>query len=78
MRRWSIVLTPQEKRALAFVVAVFVIGIATKHYRDSHPRIVATQPARVMAASQPHTSARKPRAPRPSPTTEPESDESED
>ena len=30
-------LTPTEKRVAVFVVAAFVLGLATKYYRDVHP-----------------------------------------
>jgi len=30
-------LTPTEKRVAVFVVAAFVLGLATKCYRDAHP-----------------------------------------
>jgi hypothetical protein len=31
-------LTPTEKRVAAFVLAAFVLGLATKCYRDTHPQ----------------------------------------
>ena len=30
------VLTPEEKRVVAFVLAAFVLGLGTKYYRDNH------------------------------------------
>ena len=30
------VLTRQEQRTIAFVVLVVLLGLATKHYRDTH------------------------------------------
>lgn len=50
-RRWpGLVLTPEEKRALLFVIAAFLLGLATKHYRDQHRQtppssVEHTQPA---------------------------------
>jgi hypothetical protein len=38
VRRQIFVLTPEEKKAIACVVAAFVLGIGTKHYRATHPR----------------------------------------
>jgi len=37
-RRQILVLTPEEKKAICFVLIAFVLGLATKHYRDTHPR----------------------------------------
>jgi hypothetical protein len=43
--RWSwdelrhrFVLTPEEKRVIAFVIAALLLGLATKCYRDEHPQ----------------------------------------
>ncbi len=33
------VLTRQEQRTIAFIVLVFVLGLATKHYRATHPPV---------------------------------------
>jgi hypothetical protein len=33
----AFVLIPREKRLLIFILAAFVLGVATKHYRDTHP-----------------------------------------
>lgn len=37
-RRQIFVLTPEEKKTIAFVLCALVLGIATKHYRDKHPQ----------------------------------------
>jgi len=29
--------TPTERRVAVFVIAAFVLGLATKYYRDAHP-----------------------------------------
>jgi hypothetical protein len=36
--RHKLVLTPEEKRVILFVVAAFLLGLGTKCYRDTHPR----------------------------------------
>jgi hypothetical protein len=41
----TFILTPGEKRVLTFVVAAFVLGASTKHYRDTHRRPSETAPA---------------------------------
>jgi len=38
--RHKLVLTPEEKRVILFVVAAFLLGLGTKCYRDTHPRPV--------------------------------------
>lgn len=37
-RRQIFVFTPEEKKAAACVVAALMLGLATKHYRETHPR----------------------------------------
>jgi hypothetical protein len=37
-------LTPTEKRIAVFVLAAFVLGLATKCYRDAHPSASLLQP----------------------------------
>jgi len=39
--RHKLVLTPEEKRVIVFVVAAFILGFGTKCYRDSHPQLPA-------------------------------------
>jgi hypothetical protein len=36
-RRQIFVLTPEEKRTIVFVLCALLLGLATKHYRDTHP-----------------------------------------
>jgi hypothetical protein len=36
--RHKLVLTPEEKRVILFVVAALVLGLGTKCCRDTHPR----------------------------------------
>lgn len=37
-RREIFVFTPQEKTAAACVAGALLLGLATKHYRETHPR----------------------------------------
>ena len=39
--RQRFVFTREEKRVIAFVLLAFVLGLAVKHYRDTHPQPVA-------------------------------------
>jgi hypothetical protein len=52
-QRQIFVLTPEEKKAIAFVLCALVLGVATKHYRDKHP-----QPPRPLSAKE-HRAAKK-------------------
>ena len=38
VRRQIFVFTAQEKKAAACVVGALLLGLATKHYRETHPR----------------------------------------
>ena len=35
-RRELIVLTPEEKRTVVFVLIAFLLGLGAKHYRETH------------------------------------------
>jgi hypothetical protein len=37
--RHKLVLTPEEKRVITFVIAAFFLGLTTKCYRDTHPQL---------------------------------------
>ena len=37
IRREIFVLTPEETRTVCFVLIAFALGLATKHYRTTHP-----------------------------------------
>jgi hypothetical protein len=50
-RRQILVLTPEEKKAVACIVAAFILGLATMHYRATHPR-TPPQTAREQYAAQ--------------------------
>jgi hypothetical protein len=70
-QRWTdfwnhyLVLTPEEKKVIAFVCAAFLLGLTTKIYREKHPQLV---PSVERAAAQSITPtprpkrSRKPRA----------------
>lgn len=65
-RREIFVLTPEEKRAICFVLITFVLGLATKHYRDRHPRLLPQEEinARGHASPDPRHEVRAPRRPK--------------
>lgn len=56
VRREIFLLTAEEKRTVCFVLIAFVLGLATKSYRDAHPP----------ALSKPATAARENVTPNPS------------
>jgi hypothetical protein len=35
--RQRLVLTPEEKRVIGFILVAFLLGLGTKCYRDAHP-----------------------------------------
>ena len=71
--RQIFVLTPEEKRTVAFILCAFVLGLAAKHYRDAHPqppvKIDKKHPYsrtyRLSPSPTPKRSPRKPRSPPP-------------
>ena len=46
VRRQVFVFTPEEKKAVACVIAVFLLGLGTMHYRANHPRPTPAPSAR--------------------------------
>jgi hypothetical protein len=36
--RHRLVLTPEEKKVIVFVLAALVLGLGAKHYREKHPQ----------------------------------------
>ena len=67
IRRQVFVLTPDEKKAVACVLGVLVLGLATMRYRAAHPRSV---PAPVVEEQEvtetpPAAKPRKSASPRP-------------
>ena len=56
-RREIFVLTPEEKKTLCFVLIAFVLGLATKFYRDRHPapspKLPAAQHGHAMPKASP-------------------------
>ncbi|MEY2489882.1 MAG: hypothetical protein QOC70_1824 [Verrucomicrobiota bacterium] len=61
VRREIFVLTPEEKRTVCFVLVAFVLGLATKYYREHHPS----------TASKPTIAARDHATPKPLPPSRP-------
>jgi hypothetical protein len=53
--RQRIVLTPEEKRVLCFVLAAFFLGVTVKHYRETHsePSVSTKAPDRATALPSP-------------------------
>jgi hypothetical protein len=62
-RRQIFVLTPEEKRVLAFVLVAFGLGLGAKHYRDTHPQpppsIDKKHPWRTHVTTTPSSSPQK-------------------
>jgi hypothetical protein len=62
-RREIFVLTPEEKKTVCFVLVAFVLGLATKYYRDAHPRLLPNPDISVPGHASPD-SRREMRTPR--------------
>lgn len=62
-RREIFVLTPEEKKTVCFVLIAFVLGLATKYYRDAHPRLLPKPDINVRGQASPD-SRHEMRAPR--------------
>jgi hypothetical protein len=39
--RHKLVLTPEEKRVIVFVLVALILGLGTKCHRDTHPQLPA-------------------------------------
>jgi hypothetical protein len=64
LRRQIFVLTPEERRTVCFVLAAFVLGLITKHYRAAHS--TATGPGteiNARASASPSPEAKRSRSP---------------
>jgi hypothetical protein len=63
--RHKLVVTPEEKRVILFVIAAFILGLATKCYRDTHPRpleyIDKSRPRPALSTPQPSTALKQKR-----------------
>ena len=57
-RREIFILTLEEKKTVCFVLIAFVLGLATKYYRDRHPAPLAKP-----ATAARETAVRKPARP---------------
>jgi hypothetical protein len=55
-RREIFVLTPEEKRTVCFVLIAFVVGLAAKFYRDSHPAVPSKPPTAAWEKAKPKPS----------------------
>jgi hypothetical protein len=53
-RREIFVLTSEEKRTVCFVLLAFVLGLATKFYRDAHPSLLPKPDIKVRGHASPH------------------------
>ena len=63
-RREIFVLTPEEKRTVCFVLIALILGLATKHYRDTHPPPLPKAEIRVDARRTPRSVSRQTRIPK--------------
>jgi hypothetical protein len=63
VRRQIFVLTPEEKKAVCFVLAAFVLGLITTHYRD-HSSSKADAGIRAIPSPDPSHPRGKARHPR--------------
>jgi hypothetical protein len=65
LRRQIFVLTPEEKKTVCFVLAAFILGLATMHYRGQHsPVSKAEAGIRAIPSPDPahrHGKSRQPR-----------------
>jgi hypothetical protein len=55
--RQRIVLTPEEKRVLGFVLAAFFLGVTVKHYRDTDRETLLPANANHISARSDHAAA---------------------
>lgn len=62
-RREIFVLTPEEKRTICFVLIALVLGLATKHYRDTHPPALPKADIRADGKTAPRPVSRQTRRP---------------
>ena len=53
-RREIFVLTSEEKRTVCFVLLAFVLGLATRFYRDAHPQPSPKPGVKVRGNASPH------------------------
>jgi hypothetical protein len=60
--RQRIVLTPEEKRVLCFVLAAFFLGVTVKHYRNAHRETLFPANANHHGARSDHATASPPPA----------------
>jgi hypothetical protein len=68
VRREIFVLTPEEKRAVCFVLIAFVLGLATKHYRTTNPPPPSKTEVKASPAKPPPSAAKRGETKRPKKT----------
>ncbi|MDQ6622777.1 MAG: hypothetical protein M3Y86_04745 [Verrucomicrobiota bacterium] len=88
IRRQIFVFTREEKKAAACVLGAFLLGLATKHYRDTHPtqapqlsarqQFVAQRAAKSANARARSARSRSAAKPKVAPTPAESPDESDD
>ena len=62
VRRQIFVLTPEEKKSVACVLGALSLGLATQHYRATHPPIPSPPAAKELQAAKRVTNAATARA----------------
>jgi hypothetical protein len=66
LRREIFVLTPEEKRTICFVLIAFILGLATKHYRETHlPSSSPIEVVRGNVSTSPNLTQKRSRKDRP-------------
>jgi hypothetical protein len=66
IRREIFVLTPEEKRTVCFILIAFILGLATKHYRETHsPSLPPVELARGNVSASPNPPQKRVRQERP-------------
>jgi hypothetical protein len=67
VRREIFVLTPEEKRAVYFVLIAFALGIATQYYRATHSVTPLTSAVHETATTADHPAQKRTEPKRPNP-----------
>jgi hypothetical protein len=66
-RREIFVLTPEEKRAVCFVLIAFLLGLLTQHYRSAHRPPSSTTELKENVTAMPTPAQKRIKAKRPPP-----------
>jgi hypothetical protein len=67
-RREIFVLTPEEKKTACFVLIAVVLGLATKHYRDTRPPPLPKAEINAVGKASPRPVSRQTRPPKGEPS----------